>query len=241
MLTTAATEKARQYIEGQAKLQSSSKNEKKELYSGPCITISRETGAGADKVSDSLIEFLKPYTNTKVEWTVFDRNLIEKVLQDHHLPMNLSELMAEEKYSTIKSIMNEVLGGKPGIWSLVHKTTETILQLAEMGNIILLDRGANFITSKLKNCFHVRLVSTLDDRISHIQDLYAFNKKDALEFIKKEDIDRKNYVMTYFHKDINDPLQYHIVLNTHLINEIEAAQIIGSSLIKKMPEYFKSN
>lgn len=239
MLSTAASEKARKYIETHSKL-ISTENINKELITGPCITISRETGAGADEVSGALVEFLKPYTANEIEWTVFDRNLIEKVLQDHHLPMYLSSLMAEEKYSAIKSIMNEILGGEPGIWSLVHKTTETILQLAQIGNVILLDRGANFITFKLKNCFHVRLVSTLEDRVNHIQELFGFNKKDALEFIKKEDIDRKNYVMTYFHKDITDPLQYHMVLNTHLINENEAAQIIGSSLIKKLPMFFKN-
>ncbi len=229
MLTTAATEKAKKYIETHSKI-TSDKITTKGIITGPCITISRETGAGADKVSNSLIEFLKLYTSNEIEWAVFDKNLIEKVLQDHHLPMHLSNLMAEEKYSAIKSIMNEILGGKPGIWSLVHKTTETILQLAQIGNVILLDRGANFITSKLKNCFHVRLVASLDERVNHIQDLYGLNKKEAIEFIKKEDIDRKNYVMTYFHKDISDPLQYHMVLNTNLINENEAAQIIGSSL-----------
>ncbi len=239
MLPTAATEKAKKYIETQVNrkaLQDSSKD----LTAGPCITLSRETGAGSNKVCELLIEFLRPHALIDVEWTVFDKNLIEKVLQDHHLPLNLSRLMAEEKYSAIKSIMNEVLGGKPSIWSLVHKTTETILQLAQIGNVILLDRGANFITSKLKNCFHVRLVAPFEDRVSHIQELYNYNRKDAVEFIKKEELDRKNYVTTYFQKDISDPLQYHMVLNMHLINQDEAAQIIGSSLIKKMPLFFKN-
>lgn len=238
MLTSGPSEKARKYIESQTNLKELNKKGR-ELFLGPCVTISRETGAGADKVSESLIEFLQPYLEQDVEWAVFDKNLIEKVLQDHHLPQHLSKLMAEEKYSAVKSIMNEVLGGEPGIWSLVHKTTETILQLAQMGNVIILDRGANVIASKLENSFHVRLVAPIEERISHIQELYNLDKKEAVDLIKKEDMDRKNYVMTYFHKDISDPLQYHIVLNTGLISDNEAAQIIGSSLMKKMPQFFE--
>lgn len=53
--------------------------------------------------------------------------------------------MEEEKYLVIKSIANELLGGHATSWSLVHKTTETILQLVHIGNAIIVGRGANII------------------------------------------------------------------------------------------------
>ena len=42
---------------------------------------------------------------------------------------------------------------------LVHKTAKTILQLAEMGNVIIIGRGANVVTAHMNNIFHVRLVA----------------------------------------------------------------------------------
>jgi hypothetical protein len=71
--------------------------------------------------------------------------LLKKVLEDNNLPLTLSKIMEEEKYLVIKSIANELLGGHATSWSLVHKTTETILQLVHIGNAIIVGRGANII------------------------------------------------------------------------------------------------
>ena len=239
MLIKSPVEKARFYIESRSKILESGLGGIKDLKPGPCITISRETGARADVIGEKLIAFFqKFYNNGPSDWTIFDQNLIEKVLQDHHLPQRLGKLMEERKYSAVKSIASELLGGQPGIYTLVHKTTETILQLAQIGNVIILDRGANIITSKLTNTFHIRLVAHLEDRVAHVMELYNFDKKDAADFIKREDADRKDYVGNYFHKDINDPLLYHLVINTFLVTDDEAADIIGKAIIKKFPESF---
>jgi len=37
---------------------------------------------------------------------------------------------------------------------------ETILHLAEQGNVILIGRGANLVTRELQHVFHVRLVGS---------------------------------------------------------------------------------
>ena len=57
------------------------------------------------------------------------------------------------------------MGLHPSSWTLVQQTNATILQLAQMGNVILVGRGATVITSKLNNVFHVRLVGSLEKRI----------------------------------------------------------------------------
>jgi len=239
MLNRGPLERAREYVKSHPKLAETPVVKSQKIFSGPCITISRETGAKADAVSENLVEFFNKYNNRNpVPWTIFDRNLIEKVIQDHNLPQSLSKLMEEEKYSAVKSLMIELLGGQPPIFTLVHKTTETILQLAQIGNVIILDRAANIITAKLNNSFHVRLVAPFEDKIAHIQELYGYDRIKAFEFLKQEDLDRKDYVNTYFHKDIGDPLLYHLTINTHLITDLEAAELIGKAVVKKFPEIF---
>ena len=134
--------------------------------------------------------------------------------------------------------MVELLGGQPPIFNLIHKTTQTILQLAQIGNVIILDRGANIITSKLHNSFHVRLVAPLEYRIDHIQELYNYDRTKAIDFIKHEDMDRKDFVSTYFHKDVSDPLLYNLVINTHENNDKVIAEIIVNAVLKKFPDFF---
>ncbi len=240
MQVTGPIEKAKRYVESHPKLsQELVVDKNKKILLGPCITISRETGARADIISERLIGFFqKCYNGNPVPWTVFDKNLIEKVIQDHHLPQNLIKIMEEERYSAIKSLMIELLGGQPPIFTLVHKTTETILQLAQIGNVIILDRAANIITSKLRNSFHVRLAAPLEDRIEHVRELYKYDRQEAIDFIKHEDLDRRDYVMNYFHKEISDPLLYNLTINTHLMTDDESVELIGSSVLKKFPEMF---
>lgn len=229
-----AFEKCRQYIELHAKESGDAKR-----TPGPCITISRETGSAAEMLNEKLIEFFRQYKNPmNGDWAVFDKNLLQKVIDDHNLPGQISEYMKEDKYSNISSVVQEMLGLHPPRWTLIHKTTDTILQLARMGYVIIVGRGGNIITSKLNNAFHVRLVSPEEDRIENCIKYYNLMRREAVDFIKKEENARRNYIQTNFYQRIDDPLMYNIVINTHKMSFDEVAYIIGSAVIKKFPSLF---
>ncbi len=236
MIVKGALEKAKLYIESHAK---DSDQEHKITKQGPCITLSRETGAGADIVGEEIVKYMQPFSEEdSAPWTVFDRNLIEKVIEDHHLPQKLNQYLVEDKLSELKSTMNEILGIHPHAWVLVNKTASTILHLAHKGNVVIVGRAANIITAKLKNTFHVRLVAPLEARIPHVEEVYNLNRKEAIEFIKKEDLARKNYLKKYFGKDIEDPLLYNMMVNSSQIPYKKAARMIGLAVLEKYPEMF---
>lgn len=236
MIVKGALEKAKLYIESHSR---DSEFTCKQTKQGPCITISRETGSGADKVCEALVEFFQIFSDeSSIPWTAFDRNLIKRILEDHHLPGKLSEYFVEDKLSELKSMVNELLGIHPHVGVIMHSTSHTILQLAQKGNVIIVGRAANLITARLKNTFHVRLVAPLEKRIQHIEVVYSLNRKDAVEYIKKEDLARKHYVRSYFNQRIDDPLLYHMVINTAQIPYKKAARMIGLAVLEKFPEMF---
>lgn len=237
MLVSGALEKARLYIQTHSKEKEADKKGKFEK--GPCITISRETGAGADVISKKLAEILQKFKKDKLpDWTIFDKNLIERVLEDHHLPKMLSDVFDERKYSSMISFASELLAGQPSIHTLVHKTTQTILSLAEIGNVVIIGRGANIVTAHLSNAFHVRLVAPFEDRIKYVQQNCGYDYKKATEFLKKDDQERKEYIRTYFHKQIDDPLLYHLTINTSRFNFVHSAELIANAVIAKFPKSF---
>ena len=236
-MITGAYEKAKKYIESLQRIST----EKSEYTLGPCITISREVGAGADAVSERICNILqKSRRFEEVKWTVFDKNLIEKVIEDHNLPEKLSHYLEEEKIKEINSVVSELLGLHPSAWLIVHKTAMTILRLSEMGNVIIIGRGANLVTAHMKNVFHVRLVAPLEDRIKHIQDIFDLSRKDSIKRIKKDDLTRKQYLHHQYNKDIDDKFLYHIIINTHLLPYDEAAEMISVHVINKFPQYFNT-
>lgn len=231
-----AYEKSKRYIESHTEKADKS-FAKKEIY--PCITISRQTGAGSKPVCEKLIKIMDEYSEPEeVKWAYFDRSLIEKVLEDHKLPKQISEFMKEEKYKHLDAAVNELLGLKPAEWTIVHKTTDTIFQLARMGNVVIVGRGANIITSKLKNTFHVRLIASLEKRVEHIKTLRDMNEKEAQSYIKKEDENRKKYLQSYFHVNADDPLLYHMTVNTDLLTHKGTAYLIAEAVVLKFSHLF---
>lgn len=198
------------------------------------VTISRQTGSGAHVVAEKLAACLQAHTPRDARpWTVFDRNLVEKVLEDHNLPQHLARFMPEDRVSEIADTMDELFGLHPPSWTLVRQTTETILHLFELGNVIVIGRGATVIASKLDYVFHVRLVGSLEKRVAHIQELHRLNKEAALELIRREDRGRRRYLKTHFKADLDDPLLYHLVINTDLVSYESAAQIIADAMLKR--------
>ena len=231
-----AYEKSKRYIESHTQ-KSEQPFIKRELY--PCITISRQTGAGSKPVCEKLIEIMDDYSEFEgVKWAFFDRSLIEKILEDHHLPGQISSYMHEGKYKHLTAAVHEMLGLKPAEWTIIHKTTDTILQLARMGNVVIVGRAANIITSKLKNTFHVRLIASLEKRVEHIKSLMNLSEKEALSYIKREDENRKQYLKSYFHVDIDDPLLYHMTVNTDLLTHKGAAYLIAEAVVLKFSHLF---
>ena len=198
------------------------------------VTISRQAGSGAHAVAEKLASRLQAQTSREAPpWTIFDRNLVDKVLQEHNLPERVAKFMPEDRTSEIADTMEELFGLHPPSWLLVRKVTETILHLAELGNVILIGRGAAVVTANLSHVFHVRLVSALEKRVQRIQELNHLSKEAALKFIHEEDRGRERYLKKYFKTDVDDPLLYDLMINTDRISHDQAARIIADAVLNR--------
>ena len=198
------------------------------------VTISRQTGSGAHSIAEKLAVLLQARSPIDAApWTVFDRNLVEKVLEDHHLPQRLAQFMPEDRISELKDTIDELIGLHPPSWTLVRQTADTILRLVELGNVIVIGRGATIITGKLDHVFHVRLVGSMDRRAKRVQELEHLSEKEALALIRRQDRGRERYLKKYFHTDLHDPLLYHLVINTDKVSDDEAARLIADAVLPR--------
>lgn len=196
------------------------------------VTISRQAGCGARIVADQLAAVLQASAReASPPWTVFDRNLMDKVLEDHHLPARLAQYLPEDRKTELQDIMDEIVGLRPASWTIVRQTTETILQLAELGHVILIGRGGNVITAKLPNVFHVRLVAPFEQRVEHAREFYNLGPRQARDFCQREDQGRKRYLKKYFDADMEDAQLYHLTINTGLVSYDEATRLIAEAML----------
>jgi len=194
------------------------------------IAISRETGAGGRTIAELVCQKLDAAekTPTAHPWAVFDSSLAKQVLEDHQLPPNLEQFMTEDaRLLPVEAIVEEVLGLHPSGWTLAQHTTKTILRLAGLGHAILVGRGANVITARLPNVFHVRLVAPLLTRIRHAAQFYHLGEAEAAKLVREQDHARRRYVRRYFNSEIDDPSMYDVTLNTGRLGFARTAEVIA--------------
>ena len=200
------------------------------------LTLSRQPGAGAISIGEKIAEFLNAEKKITwpTPWKVFDKDLLKTIVEEHNLPEKCKKYMPEGKLSTIQDILDDMLGLHPSAIALVHRTNETLLHLAHLGNTIIVGRGGCLVTRKLQGGFHVRLVGSLDKRVRRVIEFSKINKKEAEKLVAKEEKDRKKYFNEYFNKNIEDPSLYDLTLNTDFISFDDAAKIIvHAALIAK--------
>jgi cytidylate kinase len=204
----------------------------------PAITISRQTGAGALTVATLVAQELNPYYqgDPPRPWTVFDRNLAQRILEDHQLSTRMEQYIPEEAKLPLTDALESALGLHPSFWQLRQHTVETIRRLAFQGNVILVGRGASAITTQLPHVVHVRLVAPLPDRVRNFADYHKLPQEKASRLVRETDERRRRYVRTYFDADTDDPTNYDLIINTGRSGFEQAARIVVNLVIEKLTQ-----
>lgn len=201
--------------------------------SPPAVTLSRQTGCGVAAVATELAALLQAGDGgAACPWSVFDRELVARVLEEHKLPKEVAKFMPEDRVSSIQDAVEELLGLHPSSKTLLKQTNETIRRLALLGRVIVIGRGGNVITRDMANVFHVRLVAPMAWRIQRIMERDGTDAKTAGDTVRKLDLGRKRYLEDYFHVDIDDPLQYDLVINSARMSHPTIAKTIAEAVFR---------
>jgi cytidylate kinase len=98
---------------------------------------------------------------------------------------------------------------------------KVVLAVAEKGRVVIVGRGANFILPP-EDTFRVRIVAPLELRIQNLMSRYDIPLNEAKRRIRRTETDRRAFVRKHFHADIDDPVNYDLVINAGSLT-IEAA------------------
>lgn len=197
------------------------------------VTVSRQAGCGAVLIAERLADHLQRHLpQDHTQWTVFDRDLMDQVLADHNMPKYLAKFLPEDRISRIADTVEDIFGVHPPAEKIVQHTAETLLKLAELGGAIIIGRAGNIVTARLPGVIHVRLVAPLEDRIVRICRDGHMTPQEARRFCIEEEQARTRYVKTYFNEDINNPLLYHMVINTSRLGLENAVRLIGDAVLQ---------
>jgi cytidylate kinase len=197
------------------------------------ITISRQYGAGGSEVARRVAGAL--------DWRVVDNELVEQVAARAGLqPEEVAEL--EERVPTfVERLARTLAAATPELFpatpkargcspveeaDLVRITETVVAEIAEQGRVVLVGRSAPAVLGRRSDALHVKVVAPRPYRIDVASLRLKLPPSKAAEILDNTDKMRGRYNREYYHRDWNDPANYHLVLNTEALGIDGTVEVI---------------
>lgn len=186
---------------------------------GPYITISRQGGSGAEEVALRVAEKLGG-------WDVVDKNILDIIAKQFCLERHQLENLDETRANWVRDTV--------GLWLDPHVISadkfiacleRVVWATARKGNVIFIGRGVRFLLPS-ENSLGVRLVASEKYRVARIQKEKGLSESAARRFVRELEVGRRQFVQRFFHKNVEDPCFYDLLLNVELLGVESTAELI---------------
>jgi cytidylate kinase len=197
------------------------------------ITISREYGAGGSEVAARVARMLG--------WRVVDNELVERVAaragltpedvaqREERVPTFIERLARALVAATPELLVPPEAGGTASSLTeqdLVRVTELVVEEVAAEGKVVLVGRAAPAVLARERDAIHVKVIAPRDRRIQAAAERLGVSLADAATLTDDTDKNRARYHRQHYERDWNDPVNYHMLLNTAALGLDGAAAVI---------------
>lgn len=220
------------------------------------ITISRQFGSGGDEIADLISTSLNLHIFDKFSIAraardsgLSDQEIIDFSEDNYKVRNFLDRVFNRSQVITQVQYWKEEPSGNR-IPETVQLNEDIALALVKnairsahrMGDVIIVGRGGQAILKDESNVLHVRVIAPMESRIQKVKErLKAAEKKypadisirrDAQDLILARDEASKDYLGRFYNLDLDNPLLYHMVINTGKMSVPHAAELIVQAIRK---------
>lgn len=195
------------------------------------ITISRQYLAGASAVANRIADVLAwtvvddAFTDAIAERSGFTpedvRGLEESVPSFMERFAQSSALSFPEFLVSTPSAIEE-----PEARKLAHISRDFIEEIGRRDRIVMVGRAAAAVLASERDAIHIRLVASQEHRVQLAIRELGLSESEARAEVQERDTNRERYHKEMFGRDWNDPVNYHMVLNTELLGCEGAADLV---------------
>ena len=190
----------------------------------PFVTISRQAGARGLSLARRLAERLNAVDPGEHPWSVWDRELIEKVAAESHITPELIETIEGHHRRWWEALAGNWSG--PDELAVHRRVAATIRALAKAGRAIILGRGGVYATADLPRGIHLRLVAPLDYRVAYMARELKIAPEAAAVQVRRLDDDRETFHRRYFHGKALLPEIFTLTLNAAALTDDQMVSCI---------------
>jgi cytidylate kinase len=189
---------------------------------GPCLLISRETGAGGSAIAQRVAQ--------RLGWDLFDKQILDELATRYGTSREFLKAVDEKQVGWLTDILYGWLEGR-GFSQLayVHRLHLLFNRLAKQGNAVIVGRGARFVLPR-QATFSVRIIASFDYRVRQLSLKQGYSLASAEHSIEQADREQKAFLKKYFHQDASDPHLHDMVVNVEQLGEENALTLIETGL-----------
>jgi cytidylate kinase len=198
------------------------KNEPSQPQPKPVLTITQEQGCGAESIAARLCSELHLH--------LYDWELIEQIAEDEQVSAQLVSTLENNPPSGFADFLAD-LAPQYGITSsrYIGSLKKILLSIAVTGDAVIMGRGSNFFLppeKKIGLCF----VAPLELRIKNVMKELGVTEQEARRHVSRLEADHRKLVKRYLQADIQDPTNYHLVINTALAKPDTIVQLVRTMI-----------
>jgi cytidylate kinase len=191
----------------------------------PFITVARDPGSGGAPIAKAVAE--------KLGFTFVDEQIVDEIAHSTKKRTEIIKAVDEKSRSKIKDIIHSMFNSEyVDDVKYVTELARVILTYALKGRVVILGRGANFITPYGKG-LHVNITAPYETRVQRAMDYEGLNKEQAKEVIAKVQKERDDFVKQYFLSNSKRATAYDLTINTEYYKVNEARDIILEAFYRK--------
>jgi cytidylate kinase len=190
----------------------------------PALTVALEREAGTFGTT------LARELGRRLDWPVYDHELLERIAQETGLRVSLLESVDERPQGWLQEAFRgftEVPQVSENAY--VRHLVETVLSLGKHGHCVIVGRGAAQILPA-ETTLRVRLIAPRKDRVATAARRLGLSQAEAARWVEDTDRERVRFVRDHFLKDPTDPAQYDLVLGTARWTDEDCAELIAQAM-----------
>ena len=109
---------------------------------------------------------------------------------------------------------------------IVRITEAVVREVAAQGRVVLVGRAASAVLARRHDGLHARVVASRPWRVIQVAERERIEPAAAEKRVEEVDTQRSRYHRQYYSRNWEDPVHYHIVLNTELLGLGGAAEVL---------------
>jgi cytidylate kinase len=194
------------------------------------LTVAREYGSGGGPIAEKVAG--------RLGWALLDNTLIHQIARHAHVDPALCARFDETLDSWVHRLAKRAFGrgafenvaGAPGIDvfdgdAMAALSRKLIEEAADIGNCIVVGRGAQCILQGRPDAFHVYIYAPMNERLRRVRERFG-PARATPDAIRANDRDRAAYVKHHYGCEWSNPHLYHAMFSSMVGEDAVAGAIL---------------